>query len=310
MSKRVAISLCTCRRPEQLRRALNAIARQDYAGEIRVVVMENHSEREGTHVCTEMARDYPFVLEHGYEAKPGLTHARNALLRLALAGPCDFIAMLDDDEWPDPDWLTRLMAAQEATGADIVGGRMVPVFETKPDDWIERCSYFGYSGDSYSTGNLLLRADMLRAQDYWFDPQLNFVGSEDRELMERLRAKGFSASPCDDAIVREWVPASRARLGYVLARSMRIGNSDVRVERMSGRPMRQQIAPTFMKLVYALNHLFWSPFQTWRIYRVLDDLATFWGMFLGLMDYRYQFYAEQHGHARRWARDDDSGVRG
>ena len=57
------------------------------------------------------------------ESRRGISLARNRRLD-AVPADADFIAMIDDDERPEPDWLEELLLAQAATAADGVEGRV------------------------------------------------------------------------------------------------------------------------------------------------------------------------------------------
>ena len=45
--------------------------------------------------------------------------------------------MLDDDEYPDPHWLSEMIRVAQHHNADIVGGPVFPVFDT-PDHWLAK----------------------------------------------------------------------------------------------------------------------------------------------------------------------------
>ena len=69
----------------------------------------------------------------------GIAQVRNALVAAALAEPATrFVAMLDDDEWPEQNWLTQLLRTQKETGADVVRGAVLRVFEAPPPVWAAR----------------------------------------------------------------------------------------------------------------------------------------------------------------------------
>ncbi len=67
------------------------------------------------------------------EPRQGNCHAINAAFETALAmfpAATSFL-MIDDDEIASPDWLERMMHAAEATGADVVGGPVLPQFRRR-----------------------------------------------------------------------------------------------------------------------------------------------------------------------------------
>ena len=82
-----------------------------------VLVADNDAEgREGLAVCQRLRGSYRWPLHPSLAPQRGIAHVRNALVETALARPAmQFLAMLDDDEWPEPQWLDALLKEQSAT---------------------------------------------------------------------------------------------------------------------------------------------------------------------------------------------------
>ena len=59
-----------------------------------------------------------------------------------LEAGADAIVFIDDDEWPDVDWLAELIATQRATGADVVTGPVMPVFDDPAPTWVLAGGFF------------------------------------------------------------------------------------------------------------------------------------------------------------------------
>ena len=127
MTDRVTIAIPTFRRPKNLQRLLEAVARLDGDADIAVLVADNDAQgQEGAKLCARLAPDYRFPLKAVIAAERGIAQVRNTLVREALADPhTAFIAMIDDDEWPVPSWITRFLSVQHATGADVVHGSIL-----------------------------------------------------------------------------------------------------------------------------------------------------------------------------------------
>jgi hypothetical protein len=58
-----------------------------------------------------------------------------------------------------------------------------------------------------------------------FDTRFPLTGGSDTELFQRLAADGARMVWCDDAIVHERVPRSRARVRWLVMRQFRTGNA-------------------------------------------------------------------------------------
>ena len=64
-----------------------------------------------------------------HEPRPGISHARN---RGVAEAKGDFVAFIDDDELPAPNWLESLLLTQRTYRADVVLGPVRPVFDRPP----------------------------------------------------------------------------------------------------------------------------------------------------------------------------------
>ncbi|MDP5280575.1 glycosyltransferase [Sphingomonas sp. DG1-23] len=232
------IAVPTFRRPEQLRHLLEAVARLDRLGDAMLLVADNDAAGEGAAVAAAMAEGFPIPIEVIRVAEPGLCHVRNAIVAHALAVPTmQRLAMIDDDEWPEPQWLAALLTVQLRTGAAVVGGPVLPVFPGGAPDWAEQTLVFrpeqrpeGAAEMLYASNNLLVTRAALQALGApWFDPAFNRSGGEDLDFLTRLKAIGCGFGWAPGARVSEWVGAERARKAWVLRRMWRIGVTDTRV---------------------------------------------------------------------------------
>ena len=69
-------------------------------------------------------RGYRWPLTCIVAEERGIAQARNALVEhlLADSGRAEFVAMLDDDEWPDPEWMEAFLRCSSTTDADALHG--------------------------------------------------------------------------------------------------------------------------------------------------------------------------------------------
>jgi GT2 family glycosyltransferase len=235
----VVIAIPTFRRPQSLTRLLVALETLATGAAVTVVVADNDAAgHAGFDVCQAIrARGYHWPLDVFIAPERGIAQVRNALVDRAFRHKCDFIAMLDDDEWPDPGWLDAFLRVQRATGADALHGAILREFERRPGPWALNCEGIapmrGKTGQVpmiEGSGNIIVRRACFEGLEKpCFDPAFALSGGEDRDFFERLRRKGLSFAWCDEAIVHAWVPASRANLKWALSRAYRVGNSDMRV---------------------------------------------------------------------------------
>jgi glycosyltransferase involved in cell wall biosynthesis len=245
MTERTAPHVCLCvptfRRPEGLRKLLAHVAQLNYAGKFDVIVVDNDAEmRGGTAVVDQVAATFRFPLTCIVEPNRGHTYAYNRAFSAAcgVTPSPDYIGVLDDDEFPDPDWLTEMIRIACEYGVDIVGGPVLPVFE-RPDHWLAQSGFYapvrhatGLVPMVYGAGNMLIRRDVL--EQYLDEPFLHafaFTGASDYDFFWRCRIDGRSFAWADKAEVFETTPPSRTTIGYLLRRKFRNGSEATRLER-------------------------------------------------------------------------------
>lgn len=235
----VVVAIPTFRRPRGLTRLLAALEKLETTAAVTVVVADNDAERhEGFDVCRMLCgQGYRWELVGFIAPERGIAQARNALVERALGLRCDFVAMLDDDEWPDPKWLDAFLLTQARTGAEALHGCILREFENAPGAWAAKCDgiapLHGKTGATAmieGSGNIIVsRACFEELPKPCFDPAFALSGGEDRDFFERLRRQGRRFAWCDEAVVHAFVPATRANLSWGLSRAYRVGNSDMRV---------------------------------------------------------------------------------
>jgi GT2 family glycosyltransferase len=236
----VIVAIPTFRRPQGLEKLLASLAMLEGRRQIGIVVADNDAiAHQGADVCGRLAaKGYRWPLKAFIVADRGIAQVRNALVSAALCDPeTRFVAMLDDDEWPDPRWLDALMEVQERTGADVVRGAVLRAFESEPPRWALRwdgiapiLSASDQGGPIDGAGNVLIARRCFEALEApYFDPQFGLTGGEDRDFFLRLSAGGNRFAQAGAAIVQEFVPSARLRLSWSLMRAYRAGNSDLRM---------------------------------------------------------------------------------
>jgi succinoglycan biosynthesis protein ExoM len=248
----IAICACTYRRPAGLAALLEALARQRFvrrtAPRLSVVIVDNEGSEQARQLCDQFGSAADIPIWYVHEPTRGISYARNRCLD-EVAADCDFIAMIDDDEIPDPDWIEQLLEAQEYSGADVVEGRVVPVFPDGAPDWIVQGRYFSFHHalnsahvpgekvypqlDEARTNNVLIRCAVVRELGLRFDPRLTLTGGEDIVFFRAIRSAGYRIVYAPDARVRETIPLKRTTLRYLWQQWYRVGANS-----RSKRPIR------------------------------------------------------------------------
>src|SRR2546428_9804557 len=106
----ISVCICSYQRPALLKRTLTALLRQDPRGrfESSVVVCDNDSAESGRAVVSEMSGCFMEPITYCDEPRRSISYARNKALENAKG---DAIAFIDDDEFPEKDWLHNLHVA-------------------------------------------------------------------------------------------------------------------------------------------------------------------------------------------------------
>jgi len=134
-------SSATYNRPASLAQTLTScIAQSNRLGQtLEILVVDNHPSKNGHAVAVEMDAASPFPIR--YVADPVRNMSARAIEVSEAKGR--WVAIIDDDEIADHDWIDELIGVAEATDADIaVGPRLAnfggraPAYDPKGADFI------------------------------------------------------------------------------------------------------------------------------------------------------------------------------
>jgi len=135
----VAVVVCTLRRPQALRRALQSLAAVP-APDFEVVVVDNAGGDPATRDVVEAAGFGAGRIRLVQEPRRGLSRARNAGLAAVTA---DVVAFTDDDVVVDPGWVGALAVHFRDAPVHGVTGLTLPVeLETPAQVWFEEFGGF------------------------------------------------------------------------------------------------------------------------------------------------------------------------
>ena len=233
--KHITVCVCTFERPELLKRLLDELATQrtQRLFSYSVVVVDNDHRESGRAVVEDFISLSLLPTKYCVEPTRNIALARNRALSQAEG---DFIAFIDDDEYPGINWLRGLFELAEKTGADAVLGPVRPYFASLPPQWATRGNFFGRpthpSGHSLHwsearTGNVLLRSSVALNHSGPFRREFG-TGGEDVDFFRRIANKGSELLWCQEAPVYEFVPDSRCTRAYLLRRALLRGSNSLR----------------------------------------------------------------------------------
>jgi succinoglycan biosynthesis protein ExoM len=256
----IAICIGTFRRPELLQHLLVAISQLQFRKmnrpEIDVIVVDNDASRGAEPVCR--LANYPWTIRYVCEPRRGIARVRNRAI--AEADRAAFLAFIDDDEAPAPEWLDELLWAQSQFQADVVSGSVWPAFSAEVPAWIKTGGFFSRSlrptgdvVDLCSTNNVLIRRDTLRSVP-GFDEKFAFTGGEDTHFFLRVRRLGFRMVASQEAVVYEPISEGRANMAWILRRGYQSGNSWALCE----RDLDPRLRVAVLRCLKAMVHITWG----------------------------------------------------
>ena len=226
----LVLAVLTYRRTSDLPELLPQLLEQGgtVAHRTSVLVVDNDAAASARETVEELA--LPGV-RYVVEPTPGIAAARNRVLDETR--DADLLVFIDDDERPEPGWLSALVACQEAEGCAAVAGAVVPQVDAIEDPWIHAGGFFvrgrqttGTEMRAASTANLLLDLRQVRSLgDVRFDPQFGLSGGSDTLFTLTLSRNGGRIVWCDEAVVTDYIRSARLTRAWVLRRQFRIGNS-------------------------------------------------------------------------------------
>ena len=243
--KHVSICICTYKRPELLKRLLLALEQQETGGlfEFSIVVADNDCGRSAEGVVSELAAKLAIPITYCMEPQQNISLTRNRAIANASG---DFIAFIDDDEFPAERWLLTLFEASEKYAADGVLGPVKCHFDEKPPAWVlkgkfyERPTYatgFVIHWTQGRTGNVLLKRNILGNDA--FSPEFHRAG--DQDFFRRMIAKGHVFIWCDEAVAYEVVPPIRWTRSFMLKRALLRGTIRMQHPTSRGRKIAKAL---------------------------------------------------------------------
>jgi succinoglycan biosynthesis protein ExoM len=301
---KVAVGVITFRRPERLAALLEGLGSLRFQAAppgLSFVVVDNDPAGSAHRVCQAASMNLPGRLHYAREPRQGLSFARNRAVAAAIDQGADYLAFIDDDEVPRPDWLDELLRVARAHKADVVAGRVTRLFERAPPEWVSRGGFFvdprlptGSPVRVASTSNVLVSNRLLTNMAAPFDPRFALTGGEDTHFFLRVSSAGYRLVWADDAVVEEHVPVERAQLDWILRRAYRVANTWSLCEREltpSRRLLGLRVVKAMARLVLGTLLLAASPIAGRHVAaRGLWHLAFGAGNLTGLAGLRFAEY--------------------
>jgi succinoglycan biosynthesis protein ExoM len=231
-ARHINVCICTFARPIWLNRLLETLERQQTSSEFTfsIVVADNDPRRSAEEIAASFANRATVATKYCCEPRRNIALARNKAIDNADG---EFVAFIDDDEFPADDWLSRLVETCDKHDAAGVLGPVRPHFEETPPAWLIRGRFCErpehptgtiMKWNASRTGNLLFRRSILQGIPQPFDPAFG-TGGEDQDFFRRLEKHACVFVWCNEAVVYETVPPARWTRTYMFKRALLRGRN-------------------------------------------------------------------------------------
>lgn len=282
----IGVCVCTYKRPELLRRTLEKLAIQETGRRFTysITVVDNDDAGSAEAVVSGMAAKSPVPVTYCIERVRGICAARNTAIERSTG---NFVAFIDDDEFPESCWLSRLFETIEKHDVAGVLGPVESYFDEKPPDWVIECGFFNrprhptgfvIDGAEGRTGNVLLRRRLFSGVEAPFDPKFHRGG--DTDFFRRMVQQGHTFIWCDEAVVYEVVPPVRWTRSFMLRRALLRGAITLKSPTFGARSVAKSVGAA---IVYAISLPFAFLFRHDTFMRLLVKLCDHLGKLLAVV---------------------------
>jgi succinoglycan biosynthesis protein ExoM len=234
---RLVVAVLTYKRPEYLRLLLQKSAELNAPAdmELEFVVIDN--DPDGSARAVVSGASLPWSISYVQEPRRGIPVARNRALSEARQRGADLLCFIDDDEYPEAEWIVQLVRAWREKGATLVGGPVeIAAASADATPWQRfvnaslaarmkhknrKTAAAADKGRRYTivTNNWLGDLDYFARQGLAFDEGLLLTGGEDTKFFSDARKKGARVTWAERALVYESMPAERLTFRYQLIRA-------------------------------------------------------------------------------------------
>ena len=250
----ITVCICTYKRPALLQKLVHELIGQETKGlfTYSIVVVDNDSLKSAEPVVAEAMTQSRVPIRYCTEPQQNIARARNRAVENAEG---DFVAFIDDDEFPITNWLLTLFEALHVYKVDGVLGPVKPHFDATAPGWVRKCRL--YDRPSYPTGfvidwrkgrtgNVLLKREVFGSGGEHFRPE--FRTGEDQDFFRRMIEKGRVFVWCHEALAYEDVPPTRWKRTFMLRRALLRGATCLRHPAFGGVDIAKSLVaiPTYL----------------------------------------------------------------
>ena len=223
----ISINVCTYKRNHTLARLLRKLKEQESGGffSFSIILIDNDPNGMAQEVANRAREELHLEIKYEIEPERSIPAARNRALSLSEG---NYIAIIDDDEFPPPHWLITLYRAIQTFEVDGALGPVFPYFEQTPPDWLIKGGFCErpvlrtgtlLKWHQTRTGNVLMKRKVFDEYGLKFDLRWKTSGS-DRAFFKEAINLGYRFIAVAEAPVFEIIPPERWKKAYYLKRAL------------------------------------------------------------------------------------------
>ena len=287
-------------------KTIQSLINQDFPFEsYEILVCDNNSTDNTKEVINRFVKDNKDVnISYFLEKKQGVHYARNST---ACKAKGKYIYFTDDDMIADSSMLKHFKYwMQKFPEIAVIGGKVLPKWETKPPDWIVQ--YFSNSTLSLSNKiedvvickidpgiascHQLIKKDIL-LEAGGFRPEYTkdeWMGDGETGLNHEISNLGYTFGYFNNCITHHMIPNSRMTMQYICKRYKNQGQADAFSYFRSFRPTRRRLFKLFIKHTIESQLINFAAFlmrltlqPKWRLIKTSAALSSGFAKYMGML---------------------------
>jgi glycosyltransferase involved in cell wall biosynthesis len=271
----LTVAICTYNGANRLTGVLEKLRQQSHRDNLswEILVVDNNSKDETASVVTKHQLTWPqsSKLRYIFEPRQGLAFARQRAVEEANS---PLIGFLDDDNWPDANWVEAAYNfAQKHPEVGAYGSRVIALLEKNPPFEFKKISTFlaaqdrGTDSFIYYPEKRILPpgAGLVVRRQTWLSAvprELFLIGrvgetmlaSEDLEALTYIQQAGWEIWHNPQMVIQHQIPSYRLEASYLstLIRGIALARHHIRMIRL---PRWKRPLFTLVYLIYDLKNL-------------------------------------------------------
>lgn len=217
---------------------------------IELVISDNNPDKDAYSVFLEYKEQIPFMIHYCHEPQKSIAAVRNAVLQKALEINADYIAFIDDDEYPLPDWIAELYKTMVDFNADGATSFPQQIIDEKKCDIpfnIKRRAD-GSLRKTCITNSVIFKTSIIKDYNLMFDTDFGLMTGEDIDFFSRAVNKGCKFVWCNKILLYDIITKDRTTLEWRIDRAINNGYLKIFTAKKSDKNIKKKYYKTLLDL--------------------------------------------------------------